>query len=147
MAGKRDYYEVLGVARDADQKTIKSAYRKLAMKYPPGQESRATPSAEGSLQGGGGGLRGPVRRQQAPSSTIAGGHEGLKSAGATRASRATSATSSPSSGDIFAEFFGGGGGGFGTRGPRPTVGADLPLRPRDHAGRGGFSGASKKPST
>ena len=33
MAEKRDYYEVLGVDRDADQKTIKKAYRKLAMKY------------------------------------------------------------------------------------------------------------------
>jgi len=32
---KRDYYEVLGVNRDADQKTIKAEYRKLAMKYHP----------------------------------------------------------------------------------------------------------------
>ncbi len=35
MADKRDYYEILGVDRDADQKTIKKAYRKLAMKYHP----------------------------------------------------------------------------------------------------------------
>ena len=32
---KRDYYEVLGVGRNADAKTIKSAYRKLAKKYHP----------------------------------------------------------------------------------------------------------------
>ena len=32
---KRDYYEVLGVARDADADTIKKAYRKLAMKWHP----------------------------------------------------------------------------------------------------------------
>lgn len=32
---KRDYYEVLGVGRDADEKAIKSAYRKLAMQYHP----------------------------------------------------------------------------------------------------------------
>ena len=32
---KRDYYEVLGVDRNADEGTIKSAYRKLAKKYHP----------------------------------------------------------------------------------------------------------------
>ena len=32
---KRDYYEVLGVGKDADDNTIKKAYRKIAMKYHP----------------------------------------------------------------------------------------------------------------
>ena len=32
---KRDYYEVLGVGRDADAKAINRAYRKLAKKYHP----------------------------------------------------------------------------------------------------------------
>lgn len=32
---KRDYYEVLSVSRDADDVTIKSAYRKLALQYHP----------------------------------------------------------------------------------------------------------------
>jgi len=32
---KRDYYEVLGVNRDADEETIKKAYRRLAMKFHP----------------------------------------------------------------------------------------------------------------
>jgi molecular chaperone DnaJ len=32
---KRDYYEVLGVERSADEKDIKKAYRRVAMKYHP----------------------------------------------------------------------------------------------------------------
>ena len=32
---KRDYYEVLGVGRDADEATLKKAYRRLAMKHHP----------------------------------------------------------------------------------------------------------------
>src|ERR671918_1219337 len=35
MATKRDYYEVLGVNKDAAEDDIKKAYRKLAMKYHP----------------------------------------------------------------------------------------------------------------
>lgn len=35
MASKRDYYEVLGVRKEADEEEIKKAYRQLAMKYHP----------------------------------------------------------------------------------------------------------------
>jgi molecular chaperone DnaJ len=34
-ATKRDYYEILGVSRDCDDPSLKSAYRKLALQYHP----------------------------------------------------------------------------------------------------------------
>lgn len=52
MAEKRDYYEVLGVSKDAEQATIKKAYRQLAKKYHPdmnpGDEAAAEKFKEAS---------------------------------------------------------------------------------------------------
>ncbi len=52
MAEKRDYYEVLGVPKDADEEALKKAYRKLAKKYHPdmnpGDEAAAEKFKEAS---------------------------------------------------------------------------------------------------
>lgn len=40
-AAKRDYYEVLGLGRDADAKAIRDAFRRLALKYHPDRNKEA----------------------------------------------------------------------------------------------------------
>ena len=35
MAAKRDFYEILGVAKGASEEEVKKAYRKVAMQFHP----------------------------------------------------------------------------------------------------------------
>lgn len=54
MSEKRDYYEVLGVAQDAETSVIKKTFRKLAMKLHPdrfvGKPAEEVKEAEGKFQ-------------------------------------------------------------------------------------------------
>lgn len=118
---KRDYYDVLGVARDSSERDISKAYRKLAVKFHPD-------SNQGDEEAG------MLFKEAAEAYEILGdadkrsrydrfGHAGVDGAGAQFSSAE----------DIFSAFgeiFGGGGGLFGdifggARGGRPRRGADI----------------------
>ncbi len=108
MASKRDYYEVLGVSRDADEATLKKAYRKLAMQYHP---DRNPGDAEADLKFKEAAeafevLRDPQKRARYDRY----GHAGLEGAGAPDFGSMSDILN-----EMFGDFFGG---GRRSRGPR-----------------------------
>jgi len=117
MAGKRDYYEILGVAKDTDDETIKKAYRKLAMQYHPDRnagdreaEDKFKEAAEAYEV-----LRDPDKRQRYDRY----GHAGLQGLNVPHFDNAESVFDL--FGDLLGDLFGG-----GPRGRRgPAAGHDL----------------------
>ncbi len=145
MSSKRDYYEVLGVSRNATEKEIKKAYRKKAMKLHPDQYAGPREEAEElfkELNEAYSVLSDPEKRKIYDRF----GHEGLKGAG--------SSAYSADPFDFFSSIFNFDldsifGGGFGRRsgGRRaqrgPSKGQDVVLEVKltfEEA----YSGVSKK---
>lgn len=126
---KRDYYDILGISRNADQAEIKSAYRKLAIKFHPDKnpdnkeaEEKFKEAAEAYEV-----LSNPEKRQRYDQFGHAGGASGGFGGGGMNME------------DIFSQFgdiFGGGGspfesffGGGGQRGGRRvTKGSNLRIK-------------------
>ena len=122
VAQKRDYYEVLGIPRDADARAIKSAYRKLAMKYHPDRNAGDTAAEEQFKEAAEAyEVLSDLQKRQLYDRA---GHDGLRTGGYNPNFTDFGDVFSHF-GDLFSEFFGGTGGfgGLGGR-PRPTVGAD-----------------------
>jgi molecular chaperone DnaJ len=129
-ATSRDYYEVLGVPRDADEATLKKAFRRLARELHPDVNS-SDPETEEKFKEAAEAyevLSDPDRRATYDRY----GHEGLRSGG-----YAPNFESFGSVADIFDAFFGGGGfggvfGGGGrsgaTHGGDIAVTAEIDLR-------------------
>ncbi|HJB64947.1 MAG TPA: molecular chaperone DnaJ [Candidatus Mailhella merdavium] len=117
---QRDFYEVLGVARNASAEEIKHAYRKLALQYHP-DRNPDDPEAEQKFKEAAEAydtLRDPERRANYDRYGTA------DPFGAGRGGFSSAEDIFSQFGDIFGDLF-----GFGARtrggGPRPEAGADL----------------------
>ena len=131
MADKRDYYEVLGVSKTADDAEIKKAFRALAKKYHPDAhpgdaecEAKFKEAQEAYAV-----LSDAEKRKQYDQF----GHAAFDGAGGAGGFDFSGMDMSDIFGDIFGDFFGGGFGGFGggrraNNGPRQGVNVRMSVR-------------------
>lgn len=118
---KRDYYEVLGVQKNASEAEIKKAFKRLAMKHHPDRNQDNQADSEVKFKEGKEAydiLSDSQKRQAYDQFGHAGvdGSAGMGGAGA-------GGSFSDVFGDVFGDIFGGGGGGHG--GQRVYRGSDL----------------------
>ena len=127
---KRDYYEVLGVSKDADDAALKKAYRTLAKKYHP-DTNQGNPEAEAKFKEASEAyavLSDADKRRQYDQF----GHAAFENGGGGAGGYGGfdfNGNMGDIFGDIFGDFFGGGFGGFGGGSSRsyngPMKGATL----------------------
>ena len=116
---KRDYYEILGVDKGADEKEVKKAYRRVAMKYHP-DRNPDDPDADEKFKEATEAydvLMDPQKRAAYDQYGHAGVDPSMVGSGM------GGGNFSDIFGDVFGDIFGGGGGGRGHGGPQR--GSDL----------------------
>ena len=124
---KRDYYEVLGVPKDADEAALKKAYRVLAKKYHPDAnpgdkeaEAKFKEASEAYSV-----LSDPEKRRKYDQFGHAAFDGGAGGAGGYGGFDFNGADMGDIFGDIFGDFFGGGRSAYGRSSNGPMRGANL----------------------
>ena len=135
MAEKRDYYEVLGIGKNATDAEIKSAYRKLAKKYHPDLNPGDKEAEEKfkEVNEANDVLSDPQKRQRYDQFGFAGVDPNYAAANGGGAGGFGGGFGGVDLGDIFVDIFGGGfGGGFsGFGGGSSTRTANAPRKGHD----------------
>ncbi len=122
---KRDYYDILGIGKSASEQELKSAYRKLALKYHPDRNPHSTEAEEKFKEAAE--AYSVLSDTEKRRSYDTYGHQGLGAGGAAAAGFNPDAFADFS--DIFGDFFGFGdlfgGSGGGRRRTRAQRGDDV----------------------
>ncbi len=109
MAGKRDYYEILGVTRNASKAELDKAYKILALKHHPDRQTKLDSASEEKFKEITEAYQvlSDAKKKAAYDQF---GHEGLRGGPAPGAGQGFGGFASDVFGDIFSDLFGGGGG-------------------------------------